>query len=155
MDRAVCRNSDNLKHVVIVSNINSPILTMTEWERGAKRIAILEELLHRERKRHLEQDIGISTEYESARVRAEMRKRVRTEMDTCVILDNLYKPLLSETKVLPSDGETCIICTELLSNGTQIDDSSCTTEGHAFHKFCLDTWRKNAPTCPLCKSDLL
>ncbi len=48
------------------------------------------------------------------------------------------------------EGHECSICmTEI-----NLDDSFKTICQHTFHKNCLDEWRKNSQSCPLCRQEL-
>lgn len=48
-----------------------------------------------------------------------------------------------------SSSEECTICTEPLTSRIQI--CSCT---HKFHKECLNEWKRNHSTCPMCRHDI-
>ncbi|EDX16422.1 E3 ubiquitin-protein ligase RNF149 [Drosophila simulans] len=43
----------------------------------------------------------------------------------------------------------CTICSERFRTSDNIQAGSC---GHAFHEDCLDHWRKQSRTCPICRS---
>lgn len=48
-----------------------------------------------------------------------------------------------------SSFEECTICTEPLTSRIQI--CSCT---HKFHKECLNEWKRDHSTCPMCRHDI-
>ncbi|EDV45553.1 RING-H2 finger protein ATL7 [Drosophila erecta] len=43
----------------------------------------------------------------------------------------------------------CTICSDRFRTSDNINAGSC---GHAFHEECLDRWRKQSRTCPICRS---
>lgn len=47
---------------------------------------------------------------------------------------------------LPSTPANCVICLEEQDNNTI--KLRC---NHLFHQACIETWFKNAPTCPSCR----
>ncbi|EDV32752.1 uncharacterized protein Dana_GF21985 [Drosophila ananassae] len=51
---------------------------------------------------------------------------------------------------MSSSNVFCTICSERYRHTDNIHAGSC---GHAFHMECLDRWREQSMTCPICRCD--
>ncbi|CAH2058898.1 unnamed protein product [Thlaspi arvense] len=93
------------------------------------------------------------------------RSTSSSDDDTHHVTVELYPPITADPTAPDSGvkfqkethskeiGNECTVCLSVFADGEDIRQLSACK--HAFHVFCIETWLKDHPNCPICRADVV